>query len=586
VIHAFALSCILSTIPLAAAGTVTVQGGANVPVTDATFLSIDYQSVPFRRNLELTMVQATKHPDPVLRRGPKNSFDELRAEYYGTVIRVDGKFRMWYCGYGFAQASNRTLSGVDANIGYAESIDGVVWAKPNLGLKDFQGSKNNNIVLIEPNDYTTSYPDRNIHILHEPDDPDPTRRYKMMMYVPHDGDRDTMIPLFSADGLHWRYARKMELADPEKAKFARNVYQKQGTIPRFTIASTGMPNEHLEGGGLVRVGGLYYFNGQSLNGHDGRNVARFPATYISADFVNWNHEKAVSMTRWGYDGMAAVSGGPEVHEGVALWNRGNVLVGVFGLWEGAKNWADRRVHLGIVTTVDAINFREPKPNFVFAEAGKSGSWDANGLLQGQGFANVGDETFIWYGSWDLTASGATPTVQEQDMVRSHGDIGLLRMRRDGFGFIGIPDPATIKPRETFATGLGSLLTVPFRIEGTSASVFVNAEAVLGGKIRVEVLDEQCVPVPGFSLTDAIAVENSGMRVPVRWKGERVLPPSMYRLRVQIERGASATPRLYAIYVTASTHDVTSAKVSRLKISPPIAAPRLQSATARSDSSQR
>lgn len=30
-----------------------------MPVTEATFLSIDYQSVPFRRNLELTMVQAT-----------------------------------------------------------------------------------------------------------------------------------------------------------------------------------------------------------------------------------------------------------------------------------------------------------------------------------------------------------------------------------------------------------------------------------------------------------------------------------------------------------------------------------------------
>ena len=36
---------------------------------------------------------------------------------------------------------------------------------------------------------------------------------------------------------------------------------------------------------------------------------------------------------------------PQVHEGAALWNRGNTLVGLYGIWEGAKNWADRRIHL-------------------------------------------------------------------------------------------------------------------------------------------------------------------------------------------------------------------------------------------------
>jgi len=77
---------------LSAIASVTVHTGANVPVPEAMFLAIDLDSVPFRRNLDLTMVPPTKRAEPVLRRGPKGSFDEIRAEYYGSVIRVDGNF--------------------------------------------------------------------------------------------------------------------------------------------------------------------------------------------------------------------------------------------------------------------------------------------------------------------------------------------------------------------------------------------------------------------------------------------------------------------------------------------------------------
>ncbi|MFN0171749.1 MAG: hypothetical protein ACKV22_35490 [Bryobacteraceae bacterium] len=514
---------------------VTVHAGANVGIPEAVFFPFDLDTIPFRRNLELTLVRANKHPEPVLRRGPKGSFDELRAEYYGSVLKIGGKFRMWYCGYGFEDPANRTYSGVTAHIGYAESSDGIHWVKPDLGLVTYHGNKRNNIVLIEPEDYTTTHADRNIHVLYEPDDPNPQRRYKMVVYAPHDGGRATMVPLVSADGLRWRYVHRMETTG--------------GTEPRFKIGSTGMPNEHLEGGGLVRVGGIYYLNGQSLNRHDGGLIGRFPATYWSSDFVTWQHEKAVSMLRWGHDGRPPISEGREIHEGVALWNRGNALVGIYGMWQGARNWADRRVHLGLVTTVDAIHYREPVSDFVFVEAGQRGAWDANGLLQGQGFENVGDETYIWYGSWDLTASGGTQVYKDKDMLESHGDVGLLKLRRDGFGFVAVRDPKTAKPRETFHTAVGSLVTVPFRIERTPARVFANVETAAGGKLRFEVLDQRGSPVRGFTLNDSLPLEKPGVRVNVRWKAGNSLAPGTYRLRAQIERAGDSSPRLYAFYVT-------------------------------------
>ena len=72
-------------------GAIQVQSGTYLEVPEATFFAFDRRSVPFVRNLHLTMVPAEKHPTLVLPRGKLDSFDELRAEYYGTVAKIGGK---------------------------------------------------------------------------------------------------------------------------------------------------------------------------------------------------------------------------------------------------------------------------------------------------------------------------------------------------------------------------------------------------------------------------------------------------------------------------------------------------------------
>ncbi|PYV08702.1 MAG: hypothetical protein DMG07_25040, partial [Acidobacteria bacterium] len=496
-----------------AAGTVAVHSGARAEVSEAAFFAFDLDTIPFRRNLDLTLVPATKHPGPVLRRGPRGAFDELRAEYFGTVLKIDGKFRMWYVGYGFEDPDNRTYAGASAHVGYAESEDGIRWVKPNLGLVDYHGNKNNNIVLLQPRDYTSATADRNLHVLYEPDDP--------MLWVPHEGGRWSMVPVLSADGLRWRFARPMQVTE--------------GVKPRFTLPSIPLPNEHLEGGGLVRVAGIYYQNGQAHNPHNGTSTGRIPATYWSPDFIHWNHEKAVSFVRSGFDYRTPAGEGREVHEGAALWNRGNTLVGLYGIWEGAKNWADRRIHFGLVTTTDAIHFREPQPEFVFAAAGKPGEWDAGGLLQGQGFEQVGDRTYIWYGTWNLTTSGGPQVDVAADLLASHGDVGLMMLRRDGFGYVSVLDPKELKRMETYGDGIGSLLTVPFRVAGGNAAVAVNAELGTGGRLTLELLDGNGRPLDGYAAADFVRPEHGGVKVPVRWKSRGTIPEGVYRIRVKLER---------------------------------------------------
>jgi hypothetical protein len=513
------------------AGSVRVHVGPSVTTEEAAFFAFDLDSVPFRRNLHLTMVAPTKHPEPVLKRGPDGSPDEMRAEFYGSVIKVNGKYRMWYCGLGFDDPARRNAEDIKSWVLYAESGDGLHWIKPHLGLVEFRGSHSNNIVKIDLISNTAFATERNVHVLYEPEDPDSSRRYKMLLHVPHEGGRMTMVPLFSADGLTWRYALPTQLTDERK--------------PRFKLSSIAMPNEHLEGGGLVKFDGVYYVNGQSENLYDGSKAGRLVAGYWSSDFVHWHPEKSEAQLRAGFNPKTFPGDGPETHEGVAIWNRGNVLIGISGHWQGATNWSGRRIDLGLVTSVNGYQFREPVTDFIFVRAGEQGAWDAGGLLQGQAFEQVGEETWMWYGSWNLAAGGNTKAYAKDALLLSQGDIGLLKLRRDGFGFVSLLDPKAAKQNDTFGSGKGSLMTVPFEITGSHALLEANVEVAAESRVSFELLDRAGVPVPGYNAI----VERSGLRVPVSWKGKRSMAPGVYRLRASLERHGTDSPKLYAFYVT-------------------------------------
>ena len=75
---------------------------------------------------------------------------------------------------------------------YAESADGIRWEKPALGLVNFDGSAQNNILMLH------------LHgagVMLDLDEPDETRRYKLVARV--DGEGGGLCAAFSADGIHF-----------------------------------------------------------------------------------------------------------------------------------------------------------------------------------------------------------------------------------------------------------------------------------------------------------------------------------------------------------------------------------------------
>ncbi|MGC9316926.1 MAG: exo-alpha-sialidase [Armatimonadota bacterium] len=123
-------------------------------------------------------------------------------------------FRIWYEAYRkFAEPEERTL------VCYAESEDGITWEKPELGLVEFRGSTDNNIVLA-PGESTLDAPT----VLRVPNAP-PDRRYRMYW---HSGADSGIRTATSPDGLHWTRSpdivveagdRNTAYRDPETGRF-------------------------------------------------------------------------------------------------------------------------------------------------------------------------------------------------------------------------------------------------------------------------------------------------------------------------------------------------------------------------------
>ena len=494
-----------------------------MPTGAFTAFAFDDYSIPYKENLKLTLAVPDKHPsNPVVRPGPPGSVDELAAQFYGSVIRVGDKFRMWYVAISRdkSQGTNKPY----VRIAYAESNDGIRWEKPELGLTSFNGSTRNNLVRMSPDmDYRQMEPLVSL-VLYEPDDPDPARRYKMAAYgryrsgtrypeVPADNRPSTIYPYFSADGLDWRLA----LPTPKA-----NLLD-ESEVP-FTVRN------NFEIGGLYRFEGLYYVAGQELwpdiSLPDGRPIRRTMVTHWSGDFIQWSNDKSYSFQRNGYRSVRESL--EEAHEPAGVWNRGNVLVGLYGLFHGATITSERRMDLGLLVSNDGIHFREPISDRVIIPAGKDGEWDQRGLLHGQGYENVGDKTYIYYGSWDISGGGG------------RGSIGLVTMRRDGIGYLS-----------TYQPGEGQFTTAPILNSRKGASLYLNVDGLNAeSSMSIELIDRLGKPIPGFSGSDAAQVKTSGLRVKVSWGHKEALDffNAQYRIRARFSGPAAAGVKFYAAYI--------------------------------------
>lgn len=111
---------------------------------------------------------------------------------YHTVFRDGDTIRMYYIAARAISEDGSRFTGEPFRIGYAESRDGKSWVKPKLGLYDYKGSRENNIVWEAPGL-------DNFHVFRDVN-PDCRKgeEYKAVSSGP-----GGLFALKSSDGIHW-----------------------------------------------------------------------------------------------------------------------------------------------------------------------------------------------------------------------------------------------------------------------------------------------------------------------------------------------------------------------------------------------
>src|SRR5687768_10622222 len=150
------------------------------PLEGATLFGFDDRAFPFTRHVR-THLTAARTGQVALPTGEPGAPDDT-VRFYGSVVEADGAFHLWYFGgVTFDPGATATPAAQrrSAVLCYATSEDGLTWRKPSLGPVSFDGSTDNNLVDLPHAGYGAG-----CAVLHDPQDPDPARRFKIAYEAP------------------------------------------------------------------------------------------------------------------------------------------------------------------------------------------------------------------------------------------------------------------------------------------------------------------------------------------------------------------------------------------------------------------
>lgn len=439
-------------------------------------------------------------PEPVIHEKGRG----LRAGHaYMTVFQDGDLYRMYY-------GMNRQPEGLKGPktrlYHYAESPDGIQWETPGLGLFEYEGSTDNNIIWSE---HRQDAFDAHSFSPFRDDNPrcSPEHRYKAIAYTRMDG-RKGLWTLSSPDAVHW-----------------------SRLSPDFVITDGAFDSQNLAFWDSARQVYRAYWR-DFFPGPEGSRF-RGIKTAVSEDFLYW------SKGEWlHYPGSS-----PEqlyTNQVIPYFRAPHILVGlptryvarpdseaIDGLPEPErrrsvmKKTEQPRLGTHLTDTLfmssrNGVDFRCWGEAFIRPGLRNRDSW-----FYGDMYANWGIVT---------TASPIEGAPDELAFYVSEGNrrennskvFRRYTLRLDGFVSVNAPRRG------------GEVISCPIVFEGDHLTVNFSASAA--GSIRVELQDIHGVPVQGFSLEDNVELLGDDLERQVKWKGNpdlAALQGFPVRLRFQL-----------------------------------------------------
>ena len=379
-----------------------------------------------------------------------------------SILRdtATGTFRMWYRSFNDTRAEE-----ADKNLlNYAESMDGLSWTKPNLGLIEFDGSRANNIIHrpgLLPGCRAMEQ-----HGLVVDDVGGPDRRYKMPIYHAFaNNEGNGLSALFSPDGKSWT------LHNPQISPGAgdRHAAIRDEATGQYVLYLR--PPRYLDpmSAGTRTSGALPY--------------KRVVARATSTDFTSWSDYEIV------FRNDSFDTRGTEFYN-IAPLQYGNRHIAFVNLYDTMVE----RMWVTLASSLDGIHWHRPFRHERIVDLGPEGCWDDS-------WVNVSD----------------SPPVREGDRMRFwyHGRAEAHRLpyRTGGIGtfLLGLDRFAGL------AAGREAGWIVTDRVLAGGNRLFLNAN-VRNGTARVEVRSGDGTPIPGLTLEDCDEIRGDSVEHAVTWNG--------------------------------------------------------------------
>lgn len=380
---------------------------------------------------------------------------------YPTVLKDGDVYRLYYRGW--PQTSDKEVTC------YAESQDGVTWTKPKLGLFEFQGSKDNNILFSEPGVSHNFSP----FLDTRPGVP-ADQRLKAVGGTAKTG----LIAWASGDGIHWRKLQdepvfRKGAFDSQNVAFWSDA--EQCYLLYFRVFTAGTADDKV----------------WQPKGY--RTVARSTST----DFLNWTEPERMTF------GETA----PE------------------HLYTNQTQPYFRAPHIYIALPMRFLPGRKVLTDEQAAKLNVNkgyGSDCAETVLLTSRGGNVYDRTFLdgfirpgvdlgnWASRAGISALGVVPTgpaemslYKQAHYAQPSAHLVRYTLRTDGFASVHAPFRGA------------ELVTKPITFTGRQLTL--NFSTGASGGIFVEVLDADRKPIPGFTGEEAVETIGDEIERVVRWK---------------------------------------------------------------------
>lgn len=337
---------------------------------------VDLERVEKLENVRQLFHQAQKHANNPVLRGER----PWEAAGYGFVHSViydedDKLFKCWYQGVIGCQAGPVHSYGPHV-LCYATSTDGIHWERPNLGLHEFEGSRDNNIVI--PATYHNGK-DHWESVLKDPFGEDDDARYKGFGWSSLTGGLHTMT---SPDGLHWKHS--------------------QGIVVPGGDAQAMMIDP-------LRQRYVLFVRGGHPTG-----------VHHSSDYVHWSPRDNDAL-RWDGPGSCYNQVG---------FAYGDTYLGILSYYQTHN---EHLIDARLLTSRDGLHYKLAGPDALTRPAlvplGEIGDWDRlQTRLSGAPPVAVGDQLYIFY-------RGFSTSHNKQNRPRDQyfaGAMGMATLRRDGF----------------------------------------------------------------------------------------------------------------------------------------------------------